>query len=86
MKSNDSAGRNAEQRKSRRSQVLDGLSVCDTLRLRLWRNKVAVLGDSGSLISPQDAVFDQVQSLMGKKKDVDVVMGLCEMFLAMRDK
>ena len=29
----------------------------------------------------QDAVFDQVQSLMGKKKDVDVVMGLCEMFL-----
>jgi hypothetical protein len=32
----------------------------------------------------QDAVFDRVQSLMGKKKDVDVVMELCEMFLAMR--
>jgi len=29
----------------------------------------------------QDAVFDRVQSLMGKKKDVDVVMELCEMFL-----
>jgi len=34
----------------------------------------------------QDAVFDRVQSLMGKKKDVDVVMKLCEMFLAMRNK
>ena len=29
----------------------------------------------------QDALFDRVQSLMGKKKDVDVVMELCEMFL-----
>jgi hypothetical protein len=29
----------------------------------------------------QDAVFERVQSLMGKKKDVDVVMELCEMFL-----
>ena len=34
----------------------------------------------------EDAVFDRVQSLMGKKKDVDVVMELCEMFLAMRSK
>jgi len=32
----------------------------------------------------QDAVFDRVQSLLGKKKDVDVVMELCEMFLATR--
>ena len=32
----------------------------------------------------QDAVFDRVQSLMGKKKDVDVVMELCEMFLFAR--
>jgi len=34
----------------------------------------------------QDAVFDRVQSLMGKKKDVDVVMELCEMFLTTRSK
>ena len=34
----------------------------------------------------QDAVFDRVQSFMGKKKDVDVVMELCEMFLTMRSK
>jgi hypothetical protein len=34
----------------------------------------------------QDSVFDRVQMLMGKKKDVDVVMELCEMFLAMRSK
>jgi len=34
----------------------------------------------------QDAVFDRVQTLMGKKKDVDVVMELCEMFLTMRSE
>jgi hypothetical protein len=34
----------------------------------------------------QDAIFERVQSLMDKKKDVDVVMELCEMFLAMRSK
>jgi len=34
----------------------------------------------------QDAVFERVQSLMGKKKDVDVVMELCEMFLATRSQ
>ena len=34
----------------------------------------------------QDAVFERVQLLMGKKKDVDVVMELCEMFLATRNK
>ena len=34
----------------------------------------------------QDAVFDRVQMLMGKKKDVDVVMELCQMFLAGRSQ
>ena len=34
----------------------------------------------------QDAVFERVQTLMDKKKDVDVVMELCEMFLATRNK
>jgi hypothetical protein len=34
----------------------------------------------------QDAVFDRVQTLMGKKKDVDVVMELCQMFLAVRSE
>jgi len=34
----------------------------------------------------EDAVFDRVQSLMGKKKDIDVVMELCEMFLSTRNK
>ena len=34
----------------------------------------------------QDAVFDRVQSLMGKKKDVDVVMELCEMFLSTKNE
>lgn len=29
----------------------------------------------------QDNVFDQVQKKMGKKKDVDVMMELCQMFL-----
>jgi hypothetical protein len=34
----------------------------------------------------QDAMFDRVQTLMGKKKDVDVVMELCEMFLVRRSQ
>jgi hypothetical protein len=34
----------------------------------------------------QDSVFDRVQKILGKKKDVDVVMVLCEKFLATRSE
>jgi hypothetical protein len=39
-----------------------------------------------TLNEEQDTVFDRVQSLLGKKNDVDVVMELCEMFLSLRSK
>ena len=39
-----------------------------------------------TLNEEQDAVFDRVQSLLGKKQDVDVVMELCEMFLSIGSK
>jgi hypothetical protein len=39
-----------------------------------------------TLNEEQDTVFDRVQSLLGKKQDVDVVMELCEMFLSIGSK
>jgi len=69
--------------------------VSDIMAMDLgFRNASEVDAEMPSRIYPreiacdeeQDAVFERVQSIMGKKKDVDVVMELCEMFLATRNK
>jgi hypothetical protein len=69
--------------------------ISDILSMDLgFRNEKEMEAELPSRIYPreiacdeeQDAVFDRVQMLMGKKKDVDVVMELCRMFLATKEQ